>query len=62
MMNVRIFQIGILVKIESKWQDRKSRIIDSKSIKNADTEKLKGYDAAKNVSGIRFLTYHWQCM
>ena len=28
-------------------------IIDSKSIKNADTAELKGYDAAKKVSGIK---------
>ena len=28
-------------------------IIDSKSIKNADTAKEKGYDAGKKVSGIK---------
>ena len=42
---------------ERKCQDREPFptlvIIDSKSIKNADTAKLKGYDAAKKVSGIK---------
>lgn len=28
-------------------------IIDSQSIKNTDTAKLKGYDASKKVSGIK---------
>ena len=46
-----------MVEVERLWQDREPyptiAIIDSKSIKNADPAKLKGYDAAKKVSGIK---------
>ena len=46
-----------MVEFERVWQDRVPyptlAIIDSKSIKNADTANSKGYDSAKKVSGIK---------
>ena len=46
-----------MVENERIWQDRQPyptlAIIDSKSIKNTDTAKSKGYDTAKKVSGIK---------
>jgi transposase len=46
-----------LVKAERIRQDREPyptlAILDSKSIKNTDTAKSKGYDAGKKVSGIK---------
>ena len=46
-----------MVEVERLWQDREPyptiAIIDSKSIKNADTANAKGYDSAKKVSGIK---------
>jgi transposase len=46
-----------LVKAERIWQDREPyptiAILDSKSIRNTDTAKSKGYDAGKKVSGIK---------
>ena len=43
-----------MVRNDALKKDKTSMgIIDSKSIKNADTAEQKGYDAGKKVSGIK---------
>ena len=43
-----------MVRNDALKKDKTSMgIIDSKSIKNADTAEEKGYDASKKVSGIK---------